>query len=412
MKILMLLLGFSLAATSIAAPPKEGYQTMVAVTAPTRLDWTFALTNRSLDPIPKDFLPDYDSTRQSFDLFMPPKRDPKKLLPVVLFISPGKEPAGWKQFETACKELGFVFIGVREAGNDCPMKKRVRIVLDVLDEVRRTLPTDPDRTYVAGFSGGGRIACSIAFALPEHFGGVLSFCAAEEFRQESWLRQRCIDRLSVAFVTGTEDFNRGEVERWRGPQLKMVGARSRVWVQDKLGHGIPDGKIIPETLRWLDEGVKPRQELAKKYPATRAKTDTEPTREDAAKTLLAEGKERLKQRETQFSGLMLLQGCMNRWLGTKSAEEAKKILLDYEAKTDKPWEADDLVEQRKFLVAEAKSLDSYASGDLPAQYLKLRPDMAKKAIELWKLIFADGPATKAGEEAKKRIPELEKLTGK
>src|SRR5947209_6810799 len=89
---------------ALGAAPKEGYQAKVAVTAPTRLDWTFALTNRSLDPLPADFLPDYDSTKQAFELFVPPRRDPKKPLPVVLFISPGKEPGGWKSFEAPCKE--------------------------------------------------------------------------------------------------------------------------------------------------------------------------------------------------------------------------------------------------------------------------------------------------------------------
>src|SRR6266699_649079 len=51
-----------------------------------------------------------------------------------------------------------------------PLGQRVRIVLDVLDQVRRDYRVDPDRTYLSGFSGGGRVACTIAFALPEYFG--------------------------------------------------------------------------------------------------------------------------------------------------------------------------------------------------------------------------------------------------
>jgi predicted esterase len=412
MKPRMLLVACLLSLPSLAAAPKEGYQAKVAVTAPTRLDWTFALTNRSLDPIPAEFLPDYDSAKQTFELYVPARPNPKKLLPVIVFISPGNDPAGWKNFEKPCKDLGFVFIGVRDAGNDVPGKKRVRIVLDALDEVRRTLPTDPDRTYIAGFSGGGRIACAIGFALPENFGGVVPICAAGELRSESWLRQRCIDRLSVALLSGSTDFNRGEVERWRGPQLKEVGVRTKVWVQDGLGHGIPNAKTLTEALRWLDEGAEKRAEFAKKYPASRVAGDTAPSRKDAAAALLAEGEERLKQRETLYSGLMLAQGCMTRWSDTPSAEAAKALLEKYEAMKDKPWEADDLAEQRKFLVAEARSLDAYASGDLPTQYVKLRPDMAKKAVQLWKQVLADNPDSDAGREAKKRIPELEKLADK
>src|SRR4051794_22436510 len=164
--------------TAAHAAPPDGYQPKVTVSAPTRLDWTFAVATQSLADPPADWLKDYDSAKQQYELYVPPKRDPKTPLPVIIFVSPGNEPMGWKAFEPVCKDLGFVFAGPRDAGNDCPTKRRVRIVLDVLDDVRRNYPTDPDRTYVAGFSGGGRIACALAFALPEYFGGALPICAS------------------------------------------------------------------------------------------------------------------------------------------------------------------------------------------------------------------------------------------
>jgi predicted esterase len=368
------------------------------------------LSNRSLPRPPADWLPaDYDSAKQSYELFVPQRPDPKAPLPVVLYISPANQAAGWKSFEGPCKQMGFLFAGVRDAGNDVPIKKRVRIVLDVLDDVRRQFPTDPDRTYLAGFSGGGRIACAIGFALPDVCGGVLPICAAGDLREETWLRQRVIDRLSVAALTGQNDFNRGEVERWRVPFLQAVGVRARSWVEPNLGHGIPGEKTLAEALRWLDEAAPKRRELARAYPAMRLAADAAPGREEQAKALLAEGKERLKKPATLYSGLMLLQGCMARWPDLPAGEEAKKILLEYDARPEKPWEADDIAEQRRFLIARARSLDAYASGDLPPQYIKQRPDMLKQAIELWKQVQADGPDTEAGRQAAKRIPELEKL---
>jgi hypothetical protein len=408
-----------LAAASIAltlaaaahAEPLKGYNAKVAVAAPTRLDWTFCVSNRSLDSAPKDWLPaDYDSTKQTYELFVPPRPDLKKPLPVVVFISPSAEPGGWKAFEGPCKKLGAIFVGVRGAGNDCPPKQRVRIVLDALDDVRRTYPTDPDRTYLAGFSGGGRMACAIGFALPEYFGGVMPICAGGELREETWLLHRMIDRLSVALVTGEKDFNRGEVERLRGPYWKEMGVRSRVWTQPGLGHGLASEKVVGEALAWLEEGAAARRELAKKYPGSRVAGDAAPSREEAARALLAEGKERLKAKETLYSGLMQLKGCMERWEDLAEGAEAKKILLDYDGKKERPWEAEDVAEQHKFLIARARSLTAYAAGDLPPQYAKQRKEMAQTAIQLWKIVLADGPDTDAGKEARKRIDELEKLT--
>ncbi len=395
---------------SLAAPP-PGYQAQVKVTAPTRLDWTFVVSNRSLADPPGNWLPaDFQSTSQSFELFVPVRRDPKQPVPLILFISPGNQPSGWKNFEPVCKKLGFAFAGVRDAGNDVRGQKRIRIILDVLDEVRRQLPVDPDRTYVAGFSGGGRMACAVGFALPEFFGGVVPICAGGQLREEPWLRQRAAERLSVALLTGQNDFNKGEVERMWGTYFKEVGVRSRTWTQPGLGHGIPREEVLLEAVRWLDESAGKRKELAKRFPASRA-GEGSLGREGMAKALLAEGKQRLETKGQLYAGLMLLKGVLERWPDLAEAREAEKLLLAYENRKDKPWEADDIAEQRRFLIAQARSLDAYASGDLPAQYLKQRPEMLQQALERWKLIQQDGPDSPAGKEAARRIPVLEKLLG-
>lgn len=387
-------------------PP--GYHAKVAVSAPTRLDWTFALSNRSLAEPPADWLGDYDSTKQHYELYVP-RREAKKLLPVLLYISPSGEPQGWKRFETVCKQQGILFAGPFGAGNDCPSKKRARIVLDVLDDLRRNYPLDADRTYLAGFSGGGRVACALAFALPECFGGVMPICAGHDLREESWLRQRVVDRLRVASLTGDKDFNRAEVERLRVPYLKEVGVTARVWTQRGMGHDIPSAAVLSEAIRWLDEGAARRREQAKRYPASRLTGESVPDRSEQAKALLAEGKRRLEKADTLYSGLMQLKGCMERWPDLKASAEARQILTEYDGRDNKPWEKEDIAEQRRFLIAQARALDGYASGDLPSAYIKQRPNMARQAMQLWQKVLADAPESEAGREAKKRLPALEKI---
>ncbi len=404
-------LALLLALAASAAAPGPGHHERVKVGAPTRLDWTFALGSPSRATPPAAWLGEYDSTKQEYELYVPARKDRKKALPVIVFVSASPGPAGWKQLGKLCKARGFLFAAPRGAGNDCPPKKRVRIVLDVLDDVRRNYPTDPDRTYLAGFSGGGRIACAIAFALPELVGGVMPIGASGDLREEPWLRHRAIDRLSVALLTGTTDFNLGEVARFRGPMLKGMGVRARVWVQPGLGHAIPGEKVLGEALTWLDEGAPKRRELAKKWPASRIEGGTAPDREALALALLAEGRKKLAGREA-YAGLMQAQGAMNRWPDTAAGKQARALLLEYEEKPAKPWEADDLAEQRRFLAARARALDAYASGTLPPTYAKMRPDMLRAAIELWEKIRADSPDSAAGKEATKRLPALKKLLEK
>lgn len=387
-------------------PIPRGRSVKVAVSRPTTIDWTFALSNQSLTEPPKQWLKEpYDATQQHYDIQVPKNSDAKTAAPLILFISPSERPAAMNEWGNACRRSGIIIASPYRAGNNCPGPRRIRIVLDVLGDIRSKFAIDPDRTYIGGFSGGGRMACGIGFSLPEYFGGVIPVCAGGELRTESWLRQRVIDRLSVAQLTGTTDFNRGEVERWHQTELTGVGVRCRTWVP-KGGHRIPGESILMQAWKWLEDDLKRRRSFSKRWPASRV-TGTI-TREEWAKGLLAEAKQRLKNPQTLYLGLKQLQGVRVRWQDLASSREAYQLLLEYDRKTDRPWEKDDVAEQRRFLIARARGLDAYGSGPLPKQYVKDRAKLIKAAINYWQQVALDGGDNVATQEAKSRIPQLQK----
>jgi len=406
--VVVLAIATSLRLTAPASAKGSGHRPEVKVSAATRIDWVFALSNQSPAEPPADWLPAYDSTSQAYELYVPGNLKKGESPGLILFISPGERSTGLESFRKVCDDQKLIFACPHGAGNNTDTRKRVRIVLDVLDDLRREYGVDPDRTYIAGFSGGGRIACAIGFSLPEYFGGVIPICAAGDLREESWLRQRAIDRLSVAHLTGDTDFNRGEVERFRGPILAAVGVRSKVWVAPKSGHAIPAPAILKESVVWLDAGLPARRKLAKNYPASRVSPDSL-TREEQAKLLLSEGTARLGTKTNAYSGLMQVKGVLERWPDLAVAKEAKDILVKYEQGADRGWEEEDIAQQRMFLIARAKALSDYATGPLPQQYAPQRPDMAKGAIQLWKLVIEDGQDKASVEEGRKRLVELQKL---
>ncbi|MBL9089736.1 MAG: hypothetical protein JNL96_00825 [Planctomycetaceae bacterium] len=112
---------------------------------------------------------------------------------------------------------------------------------------------------------------------------------------------------------------------------------------------------------------------------------------------------------TLYSGLAQLQGVAVRWQDLPAAAEANEILGRFEAEIERPWEADDLAEQRRFLLAEARGLTAYATGPLAPQYETRRAGMAGAALERWLMLLADDSDSPAGREAQSRIPELRKL---
>src|SRR5262249_28005599 len=149
----------------------------------------------------------------SYELYVPPNYDARRLYPMMIYVSPSRRSAAWSVWKDLCERHGVILAGPHNAGNDVSMVQRCRVVLDVLDDVRRRFHIDPDRTYLSGTSGGGAAASRIAVALPELFGGAALICGAWNLRLEPMLRRRVRERLSVAIVTGDRDFNGPEMAR-------------------------------------------------------------------------------------------------------------------------------------------------------------------------------------------------------
>jgi predicted esterase len=366
------------------APP-TGFQAEVKVETPTRLDWQFAAT--AFGPDAAKLPAGYDSRRQRYQLFVPKDYNPGKLWPLVVFISPGDDPLGWRYWQKPCEEAGALFCAAYGAGNNCPVGPRMRLVLDVLDDVRRHYRIDPDQTYLTGFSGGGRMACSIAFALPEYFGGVAPLCGTNPLSRHDYLRHRVQDRLSVAFVTGATDFNRKENEEFMAPLFHDLGIRSRLWVVPKLGHGIPGPDVLAEVLKWLADDLPRRRADAKARPGLAASPDEVLTPLRQAARVLEAVEADLKTPERTWRGVTLLRGVVERWGNSDSAEKARKLLEEIQAD---PKRAALVAEQggkdeRLTLAAQARALERF--GDL------------RRALQAWEALARHHADTDEGKQA-------------
>jgi predicted esterase len=377
------------------------------ITEPTRLDWIFAVSNQSPAEAPAGLLENYDSTKQRFELYVPAGAGSRAAAPLILFISPSQKATGLSQFRKLCDREGIVFASPHQAGNKTPGTRRVRIVMDTLDEVRRRVKIDPDRTYIGGFSGGGRIAMTIATALPEYFGGVIPVCAGGRLRTELWLRERVMSRLRIALLTGENDFNRGEIERMTQTLFSGIGVTSRVWTAKRIGHAIPSGKTLDDAFAWLEDGLNDRQALARRFPASRI--SGVPSRSEWARQLFAEAELRLESEELFYSGLTQLMGIRVRWNDLPESDKALVILKKLDAADDRPWEAVDVASQRRYLIAQARAVDAYASGPLPKQYHDQKVSMLHAAIRFWSQVVADGQDKDAVAEGTRRIPILKSI---
>jgi predicted esterase len=364
---------------------------------PTRLDWQFAVTGFGKDAAKLPAA--YDSTKQKYQLFVP--KGYKKGTPaaLVLFISPGDGPGSFKNWQKVCEQDNVFFASPYGAGNNVPAGQRTRIILDVLDDVRRNYDIDPDQTCISGFSGGGRMACAIGFALPEYFGAVMPLCGTNPIPGQAWLRHRAEERLSVAFITGEKDFNRKENEEYMYPWFQEINIRSKLWVVPKMGHEVPPAAAIGEAYAWLAEDLKRRREDAKARPKLAVAADDTPTGPEQAQRMLDAGAADLKNPARTFRGVELLRGVAQRWTKTDSGKQAQLLLKDA-INDDKILER--VLEQGtedevKSLSAQAKAMERFGQ--------------VGKAIEAWQLLAKNYEGTPIAAKAMDNIKRL-KAKGK
>jgi predicted esterase len=384
-------LGFGVAASLSSSHAQTG-PTERKVAAPTRLDWAFAA--RGFGAGAAKLPADYDSTKQRYQLFVPKGYRKDKAWPMVLFISPGDGPMGWKNWQKLCEEQGIFFASPLNAGNSTATGLRTRIILDVLDDVRRQFRIDPDQTYLTGFSGGGRMACAIGFALPEYFGGVMPVCGTNPIMEPTYIRHRVEERLSVAFVTGETDFNRKENEVYMTPWFEEIGVRSKCWVVPKMGHAIPSPAVISEAHAWLAADLKRRRDDAKARPKLTVSADDTPNGSEQARRLFKTAGDDLMNKARTWRGVALLQGTVQRWGTTASGKQAQGML--------KKVVDDETMLQRignQGTEDEVKSVSAQAKA-------QERFGKTAKAIEAWELLTKNYADTPIGMKAADNIKRL------
>lgn len=387
-----------------------GYHPVVHVQAPGRLDWNFVVNTQSLDPTASLQMPGYSSMAQSYELFIPPPGRTRQPLGMILHVSCAQKSDGWVYFQKICQQHGFVLAGVHGAGNAVGTALRTRIVLDVLDDVRRRLPIDPDRTYITGGSGAGHEAGSIVHALPEYFGGVIGMCGAWNLRAEQMLRQRMSERISEAVVTGGTDFNRPELQYEFFPILLAQGIRARLWVYPDMGHSVPNAARLEQIFEWVEAGLPQRRLAGAMFPASRLAQGLSP--QEWSTAVLLEACQRTELPGGLLSGLFELQEVVERWQGLPAADIAQQLLAEFDATSPVPWKEIYRTERMEFRHLQAKKFDGTLGRPPMPGYSVPRINLLLIGIDLWQEVHALAPPkSSVSQEATLRLAALHKEAG-
>jgi dienelactone hydrolase len=235
--------------------------------------------------------------------------------------------------------------------------KRMGLALDAVHNVTRRYNIDPDRVYVSGMSGGGRMTCMTAVYYPEVFTGAVPIVGSLYFREvpvpddpelRALLREdpgdravwpqrlirpgrRALERMAATqrwvLLTGSEDFNMPEMRMHFEHGFERDGFTHAHYLEvPGLAHAFPDADWFGRAVALLDA---PLNEEAGDGPPL----DPRQQREEGAAQRRLDAAERLIDRAPDRA-LRLLRRVDELYPDTRAAARARELIAEIEGTPD------------------------------------------------------------------------------
>ena len=152
-----------------------------------------------------------DLAQERFVLYVPPKA-PAGGYALLVFVPPWHDarlPEGWPE---VLDRYDMICVSAARSGNDQNVSaRREPLALLAAYNVMQRYPVNPAHVYVAGFSGGSRVAMRLAVGYPDLFRGALLNAGADPLGvpgaaiPPAELMQRLQESSRLVYVTGERD---------------------------------------------------------------------------------------------------------------------------------------------------------------------------------------------------------------
>lgn len=131
---------------------------------------------------------------------------------LLVFVPPWQDariPDGWA---AELDRAGLLFVSAARSGNDeNPLTRRAPLALHAVHNLVHQYAVDPERVYIAGFSGGSRIALRLALGYADLFRGAILNAGSDSIGTREVplpprdLLRRFQDTVYLVYVTGARD---------------------------------------------------------------------------------------------------------------------------------------------------------------------------------------------------------------
>jgi predicted esterase len=183
-------------------------------------------------------------TSLSYQLYLPANYSAEKTWPIILlFDSHGDGQFAVDKFREAAEVFGYILAGSNNSRNG--ISNADQIAATLLNDVGEKYKIDKKRIYAAGFSGGGRVALSLAVNSPDIAGIITCSAGLANFNP-----QMASHKFDIYGIAGWDDFNYQEVAEIPS-MLANSGWGNAIDMFDG-GHAWPPTQNIWKALLWVE----------------------------------------------------------------------------------------------------------------------------------------------------------------
>jgi len=189
-------------------------------------------------------VPCASDTTLSYSLCLPPLFDEKKPMPLlILFDSHGDGLLPVNLFKAEAARHGFIIAGSNNSKNGMPTTETTAIFRNILTDLSTRFSINEEAVYLAGFSGGARVAAAVAIT-ERGIAGVVG-CGAGMPN----INQKPMSNFSFLGVAGNQDFNLTELRNLDNVLDKSGFTHHLIEFQGI--HQWPTAGVIPEIFTWI-----------------------------------------------------------------------------------------------------------------------------------------------------------------
>ncbi len=252
-----------------------------------------------------------DLAGETFRIFVPPAPAGGGY-GLLVFVPPWDDnrlPEGWP---AVLRRRGVIFVSPTNAGNDVTaLGRRAPLAILAAVNLMNRYPIDPGRVWIAGFSGGSKVALHLAVAYPDLFRGAFLDAGAEPLGDLNFPPPRSDlfrvfrDRSRLAFFAGDGDGATMEIADSLGSLHRWCFTAASADTGPHLGHEIAPGSALAWALAILDAPARPNSASDRCWGGVEARmaADLAAARDALARRDIAGAQALLDKLDHRFGGL-------------------------------------------------------------------------------------------------------------